>query len=70
MVAKLSEQLNVRRDKSVFVDASTMITYGQVVTIFDLAKGCGAILAVVETDDNPEEESAGGSAAPSAPANP
>lgn len=76
LVEKLTTQLAARTDKSVFIDASTMVNYGQVVTIFDLVKGVGwdpvnqkgATLAVVETDDNPDAE---GDAAPAgAPASP
>ncbi len=66
---KISAQLNARRDKSVFVDASTLVAYGQVVTIFDLVKGAGGNLAIVETDEAPEGGDAG-APAPAAPAIP
>lgn len=71
LAEKLSTELKARTDKSVFLDASTMVAYAQVATVFDVVKGTGAVLAVVETDDDPEAEAAGGAApAPAAPTTP
>jgi len=55
LMDKLRAQLDARRDKSVFVDASTLAAYGQVVTIFDLVDGLGGTLAVVETDEEEDK---------------
>lgn len=66
---KLQTELKARQDKSVFLDASTMVAYAQVATVFDVVKGTGAAIAIVETDDDPEAEAAGGAPAP-APAAP
>ncbi len=61
LISKLQTQLNARRDKTVFVDASTMVAYGQALSIIDLARGTGATVAVVETD---EDEAEGGGSSP------
>lgn len=66
LLTKLSAQLAARKEKNVFVDASTLVNYGQVVNIFDLVKGTGATLAVVETDENADQAS-GGAAPATAP---
>ncbi len=56
LYAKLKAQLDARTDKIVFIDASTMIAYGQFVSITDLVKGIGAHVAVVDTDEVTENE--------------
>lgn len=65
---KLKVELDARKDKSVFLDASTIVAYAQVAAVVDVMSGAGAILAVVETDDNPDQESAAGAGAGAAPA--
>lgn len=61
LIEKTQIQLDSRDDKSVFVDASTQVAYGQVVLIFDSIKGIKSgtknpTIAIVETDDNPDDE--------------
>lgn len=56
LYAKLKAQVDARQDKIVFVDASELVAYGQVVSIFDLTKGIGAHVAVVDTDEVTEED--------------
>ena len=68
--SKLKVELDARKDKSVFLDASTIVAYAQVAAVIDAMTDVGAVLAVVETDDNPDQEAAAGGAPGAAPAAP
>lgn len=70
LTSKLSAELGARQDKSVFLDASTMVAYSNVSTIIDLITSTGAIMAVVETDDDPDAEVVPSTGVPAAPATP
>lgn len=66
LAEKLGAELAARKDKSVFLDASTMVAYAQVSSIVDVMTGVKAVVAVVETDDNPDEEAGAPAGAPAA----
>lgn len=46
----LSEIFEGRRDKTIFLHASPRLSYGEVVSVLDIVKGCGALrVGIVES---------------------